>query len=107
MKRQEGKKWMVEHYRGDNNIVLDTVQLNNSVYIFKCENSAITVKGKCNNVILDSCKKVGVIFDREAFKTERFYQSLLQAVKSKIKIVFNFSIFFGNILDFFAFFWIL
>jgi len=63
VKRQEGKKWMVEHYRGDNNIVLDTVQLNNSVYIFKCENSAITVKGKCNNVILDSCKKVGVMFD--------------------------------------------
>ncbi len=37
--------------------------MNQSVYAFRCENSTIRVQGKCNNIILDSCKKCGVVFD--------------------------------------------
>jgi len=33
------------------------------VYIYKCENSVIVVKGKANSIVLDSCKKVSVVFD--------------------------------------------
>ena len=61
--RQDGKKWIVEFFKGDSNIKLDDVQMNQSVYIYKCEKSAVKISGKCNNVILDSCKKTGVIFD--------------------------------------------
>ena len=61
--RQDGKKWIVEFFKGDSNIKIDDVQMNQSVYIYKCEKSAVKISGKCNNVILDSCKKTGVIFD--------------------------------------------
>ena len=61
--RQDGKKWIVEFFKGDSNIKIDDVQMNQSVYIYKCEKSAVRINGKCNNVILDSCKKTGVIFD--------------------------------------------
>ena len=37
--------------------------MNQSVYIFKCEGSPIKIKGKCNNIIMDSCKKTAVVFD--------------------------------------------
>ena len=61
--RQDGKKWIVEFFKGDSNIKIDEVQMNQSVYIYKCEQSAVRISGKCNNVILDSCKKTGVIFE--------------------------------------------
>jgi len=61
--RQDGKKWIVEFFNGESNIKLDDVRMNQSVYIYKCEKSAVKISGKCNNVILDSCKKTGVVFD--------------------------------------------
>ena len=60
---QDGKKWIVEYYKGDQNITIDQIEMNQSVYIFKCEGSAIKVNGKCNNIIMDSCKKTAVVFD--------------------------------------------
>jgi len=60
---QDGKKWIVEYFKGDQNITVDQVEMNQSVYIFKCESSAIKVNGKCNNIIMDSCKKTAVVFD--------------------------------------------
>ena len=62
-KRQDGKKWLVEYFKGDREINIDDAQMNQTVYIYKCENSAVKVTGKCNNVILDSCKKTGVVFE--------------------------------------------
>jgi len=60
---QDGKKWIVEYFKGDQNIQIEQVEMNQSVYIFKCEGSAIKVSGKCNNIIMDSCKKTAVVFD--------------------------------------------
>lgn len=37
--------------------------MNNMVYLFKCEGSTLTVKGKINGIILDSCKKCSVLLD--------------------------------------------
>lgn len=37
--------------------------MNNVVYLFKCENSTLTVKGKINGIIVDSCKKCSILFD--------------------------------------------
>ena len=62
-KKQDGKKWIVEYFKGDTNLAIDDVRLNQTVYIYKCENSAVKITGKCNNVVLDSCKKTGVVFD--------------------------------------------
>lgn len=34
-----------------------------TVYIFRCENSVVQIKGKVNSVTMDSCKKTSVVFD--------------------------------------------
>ena len=62
-KRRDGKKWLVEYFTGHREISIDDVQMQHTVYIYKCENSAVKISGKCNNVVLDSCKKTGVVFD--------------------------------------------
>lgn len=33
------------------------------VYLYKCTESTVTVKGKINSITLDSCKKTSVVFD--------------------------------------------
>ena len=33
-----------------------------TVYIYKCSNSTITVQGKVNSIVLDQCTKVGIEF---------------------------------------------
>jgi adenylyl cyclase-associated protein len=43
--------------------VIEDTQPNQSVYAFRCEGSTIKVTGKCNNIILDGCKKTAVVFD--------------------------------------------
>lgn len=32
------------------------------MYIYKCENSTVQVKGKVNSITIDSCKKIGRMF---------------------------------------------
>jgi len=58
----DGKKWNVEFQRNNPGIVIEETEVNQSVYIYKCDGSTIQVKGKVNNIILDSCKKTAVVF---------------------------------------------
>nr|XP_023015148.1 adenylyl cyclase-associated protein 1 [Leptinotarsa decemlineata] len=60
---RDGKKWLVEYQKGKHDLLVDGAEMNNVVYLFKCENSTITVKGKINSITLDSCKKTSVVFD--------------------------------------------
>mmetsp|Transcript_10508 Transcript_10508/g.28603 ORF Transcript_10508/g.28603 Transcript_10508/m.28603 type:complete len:487 (+) Transcript_10508:68-1528(+) len=62
-KALEGKKWMVEHFKNESAIVVDQATLKETVYIFKCEGSTVQVKGKVNQITIDSCKKTSVVFD--------------------------------------------
>jgi len=59
----DGKKWVVEYFKNNPNISIEETQTNQSIYIFKCEGSTVKISGKCNNIILDSCKKTAVVFD--------------------------------------------
>lgn len=59
----DGKKWMIEHFVGNRNIEVDDVKTNQSVYIYKCQDSVIKVSGKCNNIVVNSCRKVALVFD--------------------------------------------
>ncbi len=59
----EGKKWIVEYFKQNPNVVIEGVQPNQSVYVFRCESCTIKVSGKCNNIVLDGCKKSAVVFD--------------------------------------------
>jgi len=59
----DGKKWIVEFFKGNPSLVIEETETNQSVYVYKCEGSTIKISGKCNNIILDSCKKTAVVFD--------------------------------------------
>ncbi|KOB79469.1 Adenylyl cyclase-associated protein [Operophtera brumata] len=48
---RDGKKWLIN------------ADMKNVVYMFRCRDSALTVKGKINGVVLDSCTKCAVVFD--------------------------------------------
>ncbi|CAG9530317.1 unnamed protein product [Cercopithifilaria johnstoni] len=58
-----GKQWNVEYYKNNNNVMVEVSNMKQTVYVFKCENTVIQIKGKVNSVTLDSCKKTSVVFD--------------------------------------------
>lgn len=60
---RDGKKWLIEYQKNNNSLLVDNAEMNNVVYMFKCEGSVLTVKGKVNNIVLDSCKKCSLVFD--------------------------------------------
>lgn len=60
---RDGKKWIIEHQKNNNSLLVENVEMNNVVYLFKSENSVLQVKGKLNSIVLDSCKKCSVVFD--------------------------------------------
>lgn len=60
---RDGKKWLIEHQKGNQNLVVEGADMNNVVYMYGCVDSTLTVKGKVNSVFLDSCKKTSVLFD--------------------------------------------
>ncbi|XP_030080319.1 adenylyl cyclase-associated protein 1 [Drosophila hydei] len=60
---RDGKKWLIEYQKNIAGLVVDNAEMNNVVYMFRCEGSTLTVKGKVNNIVLDSCKKCSLLFD--------------------------------------------
>ncbi|CAL1683855.1 unnamed protein product [Lasius platythorax] len=59
---RDGKKWLVEYHKGEN-LVIDNVEMNNVIYMFRCQDSTLTIKGKVNSIVMDSCRKSSVVFD--------------------------------------------
>ncbi|XP_034235346.1 adenylyl cyclase-associated protein 1 [Thrips palmi] len=60
---RDGKKWLIEYQKGNKNLVVEGAEMNNVVYMFKCVDSTLIVKGKINSIVMDSCKKSAVVFD--------------------------------------------
>lgn len=52
-----------EYQKGNHQLVVENAEMNNVVYVFKCTDSTLVVKGKVNSIFLDSCKKTAVVFD--------------------------------------------
>jgi len=59
----QGKKWAVEYLTDNTNTVIEDTNRSQTVYVYKCVNSTIQVKGKVNSITLDGCKKTAVVFD--------------------------------------------
>ncbi|KAK2836541.1 hypothetical protein Q7C36_014410 [Tachysurus vachellii] len=59
----EGKKWRVEHQEQVHDLVIDETELKQVVYVFSCNNSTLQIKGKVNSIIVDNCKKLGLVFE--------------------------------------------
>ena len=58
----DGKKWFVEHHRNNSNLSIKNPDMSQSVYVFGCDASTLKIEGKVNNVVVDSCKKMSIIF---------------------------------------------
>ncbi|KAK3829526.1 MAG: adenylate cyclase associated N terminal-domain-containing protein [Linnemannia elongata] len=56
----EDNKWIIEHFENNNDVVLETAELGQSVYIFGCQNSTVQIKTKVTTVAMDSCTKTGL-----------------------------------------------
>ncbi|XP_024150354.1 adenylyl cyclase-associated protein 2 isoform X1 [Oryzias melastigma] len=59
----EGKKWRVENFEQKQDLVIEETELKQVVYVFNCNNSTLQVKGKINSIIVDNCKKLGLVFE--------------------------------------------
>lgn len=60
---EQGRKWVIENFVGDRDIVVSDTETRQSVQIINCSDCAIKVKGKVNAIILDGCIKSGLLFD--------------------------------------------
>lgn len=43
--------------------MIENTETNQSVYVYKCEGSTLKVEGKVNNIVVDGCKKMAIVFD--------------------------------------------
>ncbi|XP_071378107.1 adenylyl cyclase-associated protein 2 [Centroberyx affinis] len=59
----EGKKWRVENFEQKHDLVIEETELKQVVYIYGCNTSTVQVKGKINSIIIDNCKKLGLVFE--------------------------------------------
>ncbi|KAI7798845.1 adenylyl cyclase-associated protein 2 [Triplophysa rosa] len=59
----EGKKWRVEYQEQAHDLVIEETELKQVVYAFGCSNCTLQIKGKVNSIIVDNCKKFGLVFD--------------------------------------------
>ncbi|XP_055711622.1 adenylyl cyclase-associated protein 1 isoform X2 [Phlebotomus papatasi] len=60
---RDGKKWIIEYQKSNPGLLIDNAEMNNVAYMFRCQDSTLTVKGKINSVVIDSCKKCSILFD--------------------------------------------
>jgi len=58
----QGNKWIVEWQDGAT-IEIKDVEMKQTVFIYKCEKTTVRVFGKVNTISVDSCKRVGVVFE--------------------------------------------
>ncbi|KAK1293411.1 hypothetical protein QJS10_CPB17g02178 [Acorus calamus] len=59
---QMGRKWVVENQIGRKNLVISDCDSKQSVYVFGCKDSVLQVQGKVNNITVDKCTKMGIVF---------------------------------------------
>lgn len=58
--------------------------MNNVIYMFRCVDSTLVVKGKVNSIVMDSCKKSAVVFDSLVSSVE-FVNC--QSVQMQVKLI--------------------
>lgn len=53
----------MEYQEDRNDLVIPQTELKQVAYIFNCNKSTLQMKGKINSIIIDNCKKFGLVFD--------------------------------------------
>jgi adenylyl cyclase-associated protein len=52
----------VEYHSGRSDLKITDTNMKQTIYVYKCSNSTLTVQGKVNSIVLDQCTKVGIQF---------------------------------------------
>ncbi|XP_034947836.1 adenylyl cyclase-associated protein 1 isoform X2 [Chelonus insularis] len=60
---RDGKKWLVEYHKGNKDLLVENAEMNNVVYMYRCQDCTLVIKGKVNSVVMDSCRKSSIVFD--------------------------------------------
>ncbi|WIA37219.1 hypothetical protein OEZ86_014170 [Tetradesmus obliquus] len=60
---EQERKWVVEWQVGQKELLVTVIDPKQSVYIYNCSDCVVQVKGKCNAISIDKCKKTGVVFE--------------------------------------------
>ncbi|EFC35336.1 predicted protein [Naegleria gruberi] len=58
-----GNKWLVEYQKGQQDLTINSTAIQQSVVVYKCENSTLVVRGKVNGITIDSCSNFNIIFE--------------------------------------------
>jgi len=71
-----------ENYENEQLLTLEDVEINHSVFIFRCKNTTIQIKGKINAVSLNECVKTNIIVDNlvssiEVIKSNNFAMQIM------------------------------
>jgi len=74
----EGNKWCVENIVGPKEIEIKETETRQTVYIFKCKDVVVKVTGKINSIAVDSCDKVGVLFENAISSVEVVNSHMIQ-----------------------------
>ena len=69
----QDKLWRVENFNKKHDLLIDQTDLKHAVYMFKCKECTIIIKGKISSITLDNCSKVALIFDDILSKVDFVY----------------------------------
>jgi len=58
-----GNKWAIDFQFHPEQPITIEVEKRQAVNIYKCDGAVIIIKGICNSILIDNCKKTGVVFD--------------------------------------------
>jgi len=58
-----GNKWEVEGWKGGDALVIADTEPKHVVYLYNVERKTVQIKGKINNITLDKCKRVSLVFE--------------------------------------------
>ncbi|EWC48495.1 hypothetical protein DRE_07739 [Drechslerella stenobrocha 248] len=81
----DGNKWTIENYENEEKVVLDGLEINQSVFVFRCKNTTIQIKGKLNAVSMNECEKTNVVLETlvagiDVIKSKKFAFQVLGSV---------------------------
>ncbi|KAF3937310.1 hypothetical protein ABW19_dt0202195 [Dactylella cylindrospora] len=81
----DGNKWIIENYENDESLALNDVEINHSIFLYRCKNTTIQVKGKFNAISMNECEKTNVVLETlvssiDVIKSKKFAFQILGSV---------------------------
>lgn len=59
-KELQDSKWIIENFENEHNLVVEA-EINQAIFIDRCNNCTIQIKGKANAITINGCNSIGVV----------------------------------------------